>query len=186
VTGSQACRRSEPSARPVDQTSHRGSLPDFHQRHGWVCTIAVTSGQMAIHPQMEAVRRIHHASPSSRLRSSSNQHDIGLVEAESEAEHPVCAWPIAARGDLTGERGLVAASRLISGTKSRRPATSAPRRRESLAWSILSTGRRRCASTRPIGCTPLALRAPTRPALRQPGHFAILMILEFPYCSRLL
>jgi hypothetical protein len=27
---------------------------------------------------------------------------------ESEAEHPVCAWPIAARGDLTGERGLVA------------------------------------------------------------------------------
>ena len=65
-------------------------------------------GPMAIHPQMEAVRRIHHASPSSRLRSSSNQHDIGLVEAESEAEHPVCAWPIAARGDLTGERGLVA------------------------------------------------------------------------------
>ena len=65
-------------------------------------------GPMAIHPQMEAVRRIHHAVALEYIKIVVNQHDIGLVEAESEAEHPVCAWPIAARGDLTGERGLVA------------------------------------------------------------------------------
>src|SRR5262249_2646687 len=40
-----------------------------------------------------------------------DQHQIGgarLVEAEAEAQHPVCPGAITARGDLAGECGLVA------------------------------------------------------------------------------
>src|SRR5712691_2222628 len=60
---------------------------------------------------MEAVRRIHHAVAGEQLEIVVDQHEVAgarLVEAETEAQHPVGAGPLAARRDLAGERGLVA------------------------------------------------------------------------------
>jgi hypothetical protein len=67
-------------------------------------------GPMAIDPQMEAVRRVHHAFAVEQIEVVIDQHDIAgarLVESEPEAKHPVNAGPVAARRDLAGERGLV-------------------------------------------------------------------------------
>ena len=66
---------------------------------------------MAVNPQMEAIRRVHHAVAFEQLEIVVDQHDIAgarLVEAETEAQHPVGAGLVAARGDLAGERGLMA------------------------------------------------------------------------------
>ena len=57
---------------------------------------------------MEAIRRVDHAVAGEQLEIVVDQHDIAgacLVEAETEAQHPVGAGAVAACGDLAGEPG---------------------------------------------------------------------------------
>src|SRR5215510_2896525 len=69
---------------------------------------------MAIDPQMEAVRWIHHSVAFQEIEIVVDQNDVDgarLVKAEAEAQHPVGAMAVTARGDLAGKRGLVALGR---------------------------------------------------------------------------
>jgi hypothetical protein len=62
---------------------------------------------MAANPQMKAVRGVHHAVAFEEIEVVVHKHNVAgarLVEAEAEAQHPVGARPVAARGNLAGER----------------------------------------------------------------------------------
>src|SRR5215467_14596923 len=69
---------------------------------------------MAVNPQMETVRRIHHAVALNEVEIVVHQHNVAgarFIEAKAEAEHPVGVRLVTARSDLACERGLMALSR---------------------------------------------------------------------------
>src|SRR5262249_12453203 len=69
------------------------------------------SGTDAIDPQVETVGRVGHALAFEHVEIVVDQQEVGggdLLEAQSEAHHVVAAGPRPARGELAGQRRIVA------------------------------------------------------------------------------